>query len=170
MAEVNDRMMQDDDDDMMTEIEENQKAKTTQSTPVEEKKTHAEPDLEHLLNDLNYLLELQKEQISRLTENVEKLPEDIRKLENVCAQANMIYNEMPMKLQEQATALYKKNLKQAQANCNDFSRQMQAWLKKREEGRDKALIKAMRMPLYGVGILSLTQMILFIWLLWYMSK
>lgn len=169
MAEVDEHMIQDDDDDMVTEAEETQESTPPPQIAVKDK-TNNEPDLKHLFDDLNYLLELQKKQINKLAENVEKLPEDIKKLENVCAQATMIYNEMPMKLQEQATALYKKNLKQAQANCNEFSRQLQAWLKEREEGRDKALIKATRMPLYGVCILSLTQMILFIWLLWYMSK
>lgn len=168
MSEVDERMMQ--DDDMVTEAEENQETNSTQQLSAEKQTAKTEPDLDLFLENFNYLLDIQKKYIKNLADASEKLPDDITKLENVCAQATIIYNNMPLDIQKQAAKLYQENLKQAQTNCNEFSRQLQAWLKEREEGRDKALIKATRMPLYGVVILSLTQMILFIWLLWYMNR
>lgn len=95
--------------------------------------------IESTLQDMASVHNGQIEQVKKLSSLLAILPQETEKLQNACAQAEVVCQEMPKKVQEDTTKIYTKSIREAQNNSNSFVQQLDVWLKKREEKKDITL-------------------------------
>lgn len=122
--------------------------------------------IESTLQDMASVHNGQIEQVKKLSSLLVILPQETEKLQNACAQAEVVCQEMPKKIKEDTARIYAKSIREAQNNSNSFVQQLDVWLKKREEKKDSRLSRKLDRMKNALLGLCMAQILLFIFIIW----
>lgn len=154
------------DEDQKAAADSSAKEEATISPQLIETWTELLGSIESTLQDMASVHNGQIEQVKKLSSLLAILPQETEKLQNACAQAEVVCQQMPEKVKEDTARIYAKSIREAQNNSNSFVQQFNAWLKKREEKKDSRFSQKLDKIQNALLGLCVVQILLFAFIIW----